>query len=60
MTSINIWKETIVYDELTIIECQKSDTQFFVKCCRKLDKAALQQKQETLKSRVISTTYNIC
>ena len=28
MTSVNIWKETIVYDELTINEGQKTDMQF--------------------------------
>ena len=30
MTSINIWRETIVYDELTINERQKRDPQFCV------------------------------
>ena len=34
MTSVNIWKETVVYDELTINERQKKDTQF----CGLLDK----------------------
>ena len=28
LTSINIWKDTVVYDELTINEHQKNDTQF--------------------------------
>ena len=30
MTSVNIWKEPIVYDELTINEHQKKDPQFCV------------------------------
>ena len=25
---MNIWKDTVVYDELTINECQKNDVQF--------------------------------
>ena len=28
MTTVNIWKETIVYDELTINECQKKDSKY--------------------------------
>ena len=28
MTSINIWQDTVVYDELTINECQKQDQAF--------------------------------
>ena len=28
MTSVNIWKETVVYDELTLNERQKKDTKF--------------------------------
>ena len=29
MTSVNIWKDTVVYDELTINQRQKTDTIFF-------------------------------
>ena len=28
LTSISIWRETITYDELTINECQKTDSVF--------------------------------
>lgn len=28
ITCVNIWKDTVIYDELTINECQKNDAQF--------------------------------
>ena len=32
-TSINIWRESVVYDELTINECQKSDQGYSLLYC---------------------------
>ena len=58
MTSVNIWKETIVYDELTINERQKTDMQF----CQMLQEVrqgcVSAETIDTLKSRVISTTMS--
>ena len=55
MTCVNIWGETVVYDELTIIEHQK-DSQFCellneVRCREVSDKAVA-----ILKERVISVS----
>ena len=58
MTSVNIWKETVVYDELTINERQKTDMQF----CQMLQEVrqggVSAETIATLKSRVISTTVS--
>ena len=53
MTSVNIWKETVVYDELTINERQRKDTQF----CGLLDGVrrgcVSEECTKTLEERVI-------
>ena len=58
MMSVNIWKETVVYDELTINERQKTDMQF----CQMLQDVrqgcVLKETIECLQSRVISTTVS--
>lgn len=49
MTSVNIWQETVVYDELTITERQKADMQVRQGC---VSAATI----TSLKDRVINTT----
>ena len=53
MTSVNIWKETVEYDELTINERQRKDTQF----CGILDEirrgCVSEECVKTLEERVI-------
>ena len=55
MTSVNIWQENVVYDELTINERQKKD-QVFISMLDEVRRGCLSQKTlQTLKDRVITT-----
>ena len=58
MTSVNVWKEKIVYDELTINERQMTDMKF----CQMLQEVrqgcVSAETVDTLKSRVISSTMS--
>ena len=58
MMSVNIWKETVVYDELTINERQKTDKQF-CQMLQDVQQGCISEETiETLESRVISTTVS--
>ena len=56
MTSVNIWKVAIVYDELTINERQKKDTSFVDILDQVRRGSATQDSLECLKKQVISGT----
>jgi len=56
MTSVNIWKEAIVYDELTINERQKKDTSFVDILDQVRHGSATQDSLECLKKWVINGT----
>ena len=53
MTSINIWQDTVLYDELTINERQKEDLAFSSMLDEVRRSCPLQQTVEALKARVI-------
>ena len=58
MTSVNIWKETVVYDELTINERQKTDKEY-CQMLQEVRQGCVSVKTITLlQSRVISTTVS--
>ena len=55
MTSVNIWQDTVVYDELTIVECQKKD-QVFSSMLDEVRRGCPSQKTiQALQARVITT-----
>ena len=56
MTSVNIWKEAIVYDELTINGRQKKDSSFVDVLDQVRRGSATQDSLECLKKQVISGT----
>ena len=58
MTSVNIWKEKVVYDELTINERQKTDMQFYQMLQDIRQGCVLEATMEALQSRVISTAVS--
>ena len=58
MTSVNIWRETVVSDELTINEQQKTDTQFCQMWKEVQQGRVSAETVATLKNRVICTTLS--
>ena len=54
MTPINLWKDTVVYDELTINQRHKSDTQFSSMLDEIRRGSPSESTIETLKGRVIN------
>ena len=55
MTSVNIWQDSVVYDELTINECQKKDQVFSSMLDEVRRGCPAQETVQALKERVLST-----
>lgn len=60
MTTINIWKDTVIYDELTINESQKNDIQF-TKILEEVHHGCPSKEKSInhLKQRVIKETLSV-
>ena len=55
LTSVNIWQDSVVYDELTINECQKKDQAFSSMLDEVRRGCPSQNTVQALKDRVITT-----